>query len=130
MRLLLSDLAPLLHASAVGDLGAAGPVQMAPGAAMTVVMAAQGYPAAPLTGSLIRGVNAADGGPGVKTFYAGVRQDDDGALRAAGGRVLNVTAVGANLAQAAERAYAACGAIDWPGGFYRRDIGWRALRPG
>lgn len=128
MRLLVTDLAPILAAAAHGDLSSVGPIQLAPGAAMTVVMAAQGYPESPLTGSLIRGVAAADALPGVKIFQAGVKQDEDGALRAAGGRVLNVTAVGANLAEAAHRAYAATAVIDWPGGFYRRDIGWRALR--
>jgi phosphoribosylamine--glycine ligase len=127
MRLMVSDLAPLLAAAAHGDLSQAGAIQMAPGAAMTIVMAAQGYPDAPLTGSLIRGLAGADSQAGVKIFSAGVRQDEDGALRAAGGRVLNVTAVGATLAEAADRAYAATAMIDWPGGFYRRDIGWRAL---
>jgi phosphoribosylamine--glycine ligase len=128
MRLLVSDLAPLLAAAACGDLSAAPPIVMAPGAALTVVMAAQGYPDAPLTGSIIRGVSAADQVPGVKLFHAGTRAAEDGALIAAAGRVLNVTAIGATLAEAADRAYEAAAAIDWPGGFYRRDIGWRALR--
>jgi phosphoribosylamine--glycine ligase len=128
MRLLMSDLAPLLAAAAAGDLSTVDPPQMAPGAAMTVVMAAQGYPDAPLTGSLIRGLAGADAVPGVKVFNAGARKAEDGALIAAGGRVLNVTAVGATLSEAAARAYQAAALIDWPGGFYRRDIGWRALR--
>ena len=60
-------------------------------------------------------------------FHAGTRRDPDGTLRAAGGRVLNVCAVGADLDQARERAYGAVRHIDWPGGFHRSDIGWRAL---
>lgn len=129
MRLLLGDLAPLLHAAALGDLSSAPAPRLAPGAALTVVMAAQGYPDAPLTGSIIRGVAQAEQVPGVKLFHAGTRRDDsDGALRAVGGRVLNVTAIGATLAEAHASAYEGAGRIDWPGGFYRRDIGWRALR--
>ena len=62
-----------------------------------------------------------------RPFHAGTAQDSDGTLRAAGGRVLNVTARAPTLAEARDRAYAAVDAIDWPGGFHRRDIGWRAL---
>ena len=64
---------------------------------------------------------------GVEIFHAGTRRDDDGLLRAAGGRVLNVTAVGATLKEAVARAYMSVDLINWPGGFCRRDIGWRAL---
>jgi phosphoribosylamine--glycine ligase len=64
---------------------------------------------------------------GVRVFHAGTRRDEDGVLRAAGGRVLNVCAVGADLREAVARAYAGLGALDWPGGFWRSDIGWRAL---
>ena len=67
------------------------------------------------------------GAPDLLLFHAGTRRDPDGRLRAAGGRVLNVTGLGASLAEAQGRAYAAVDRIDWPQGFYRRDIGWRAL---
>jgi phosphoribosylamine--glycine ligase len=63
----------------------------------------------------------------VKVFHAGTTQDGDGRILAAGGRVLNVTALGRDLQEARDRAYAAVAAIDWPEGFCRSDIGWRAL---
>ena len=63
----------------------------------------------------------------MEIFHAGTRRDADGLLRAAGGRVLNVTAVGDTLKDAVARAYTSVNLIDWPGGFCRRDIGWRAL---
>jgi len=66
----------------------------------------------------------------VTIFHAGTKRSPDGRLLAEGGRVLNVTATGTSLAQAQKRAYAAVDAIDWPGGFCRRDIGWRALKTG
>ncbi|MBU6373216.1 MAG: phosphoribosylamine--glycine ligase [Alphaproteobacteria bacterium] len=127
MRRLTSDLAPLLLACAEGRLSAADAPTFGPGPCATIVMAAQGYPDTPLTGSVIRGVKEAAAAPGVAVFHAGTRADDDGALRAAGGRVLNVTATGPTLAEAVDRAYAGVDRIDWPGGFCRRDIGWRAL---
>jgi phosphoribosylamine--glycine ligase len=127
MARLDSDLAPLLLAAATGGLAAmTAPVWKAEHAA-TIVLAAQGYPDEPLLGSIIRGVPEAAAMEGVTVFHAGVRRDEDGLLRAAGGRALNVTAVGATLREAVDRAYAAAARIDWPGGFYRRDIGWRAL---
>lgn len=122
------DFAGALLAAARGDLGAAAPLSLSPNACVTVVLAAQGYPETPLTGSIIRGVAAAEAVEGVRVFVAGAAADQDGVLRAVGGRVLNVTAVGATLREAADRAYAAVDRIDWPGGFCRRDIAWRALR--
>ncbi|MES1203059.1 MAG: phosphoribosylamine--glycine ligase [Pseudomonadota bacterium] len=127
MRRLTSDFAPVLLAAAQGKLGEAEPLAWDPHPALTVVYAANGYPDSPLTGSAIRGVAQAQTIEGVEVFIAGAKRDDDGLLRASGGRVLNVTAVGDTLAQAAARAYAAVDKIDWPGGFCRRDIGWRAL---
>jgi phosphoribosylamine--glycine ligase len=90
------------------------------------VLAARGYPEAPQPGSAIRGAEA-DFGPDVTVFHAGTRRREDGALVAAGGRVLNVCALGETVAEARQRAYAAVAKIDWPEGFHRTDIGWRAL---
>ena len=95
--------------------------------ALTVVMAAEGYPGEPRTGTVIAGLDAAAGIEGVTIFHAGTKRDAAGRLLAAGGRVLNVTAAGATLAEAQERAYRAVDLIRWPEGFCRRDIGWRAL---
>jgi phosphoribosylamine--glycine ligase len=126
MRRLKSDLAPVLLAAARGALTST-PLDWDARPAVTVVMAAQGYPDEPLTGSLIRGLNEARSFEGVEIFHAGTKLDDDGMLRAAGGRVLNVTAIGADLREAVSRAYASIACINWPGGFCRTDIGWRAL---
>ncbi|KCZ51395.1 phosphoribosylamine--glycine ligase [Hyphomonas beringensis] len=93
----------------------------------TIVLATEGYPGSYAKGSLIRGVKAANELPGVTVFHAGTDVDESGALIANGGRVLNVTASGDTLKQAVDRAYAGVDAIDWPEGFCRRDIGWRAL---
>jgi phosphoribosylamine--glycine ligase len=94
--------------------------------ALTVVMAAKGYPGDYAKGTEIRGLDAARSVPGVQIFHAGTRRDGD-RLLANGGRVLNVTALGATVSEARDRAYEAIGKIDWPGGFCRRDIGWRAI---
>lgn len=127
MRRLKSDLAPVLLAAAKGELASAPALEWDKRQAVTVVYAAQGYPDEPLTGSVIRGVGEANAVEDVVIFHAGTRQDEDGTLRAAGGRVLNVTAVGATLPDAVAKAYTAVNQIDWPGGFCRRDIGWRGL---
>ncbi len=127
MRRLKSDLAPVLLAAAKGELGGAPPLEWDARPAVTVVYAAQGYPDYPLTGSVIRGLSEAGEIEGVVIFHAGTRLDQDGNLRAAGGRVLNITAVGDTLNQAVARAYAAVNLVNWPGGFCRRDIAWRAL---
>jgi phosphoribosylamine---glycine ligase len=127
MRRLDGDLAPVLMAAAKGDLSNAAPLKFSARPAVTVVLAAQGYPETPLAGSIIRGLPDAEAMEDVEIFHAGTRRDEDGLLRAAGGRVLNVTATGDTLRTAIDRAYAAVGVIDWPGGFCRTDIGWRAL---
>jgi phosphoribosylamine--glycine ligase len=127
MRRMTSDLAPVLMAAAKGELAGAPVLTWDKRPAVTVVYAAQGYPDDPLTGSVIRGVAEADAVGDVVVFHAGTRQDEDGTLRAAGGRVLNITAIGDDLRQAVSRAYDAVNRIDWPGGFCRRDIAWRAL---
>lgn len=127
MRRLTSDLAPVLLAAAQGELSSAPALDWDGRPAVTVVYAAQGYPDEPLTGSVIRGLAEARRVEGVEIFHAGTKQDEDGTLRAAGGRVLNITAVGDDLKDAVARAYTAVNLIDWPSGFCRRDIAWRAL---
>lgn len=122
------DIVPLLLACARGDLTKAPAPRFKDGTVICVVMAAKGYPDSPLEGSVIRGADQ-DFGPYVEVFHAGTRKRDDGTLVAAGGRVLNVCAYGADIAEARERAYEAIARIDWPGGFNRTDIGWRALEP-
>ena len=128
MRRIKSDLALTLMAAAKGVLSQAPPLEWDPRPAVAVVYAANGYPDQPLTGSVIRSVDEADAIESVKVFHAGTRTDEDGSLRAAGGRVLTVTATGDDLAEAVERAYQGVAAIDWPGGFCRSDIAWRALQ--
>ncbi|WP_273240805.1 phosphoribosylamine--glycine ligase [Hyphomonas atlantica corrig.] len=93
----------------------------------TIVLATEGYPGSYAKGSIIRGVKPANELPGVTVFHAGTDIDESGALVANGGRVLNVTASGETLKEAVDRAYAGVEQIDWPEGFCRRDIGWRAL---
>ena len=126
MMRLKSDLAPYLLACAHGDLARLAPPEFHPDTVICVVMAAKGYPDSPLVGSTIRGAEQ-DFGPHVQVFQAGTARGKDGRLTAAGGRVLNVCARGKDITEAREHAYAAIRKIDWPGGFYRSDIGWRAL---
>ena len=126
MMRLAGDLVPYLLACARGDVSGLPPLEFHPQTVICVVMAAKGYPDSPLEGSIIRGV-AQDFGPHVQVFHAGTKTKKTGQLVAAGGRVLNVCARGDDIQQARERAYAAIRKIDWPGGFYRSDIGWRAL---
>lgn len=95
-------------------------------AALAVVMAAEGYPGTPRKGTEIRGLNAAGDLPAVQIFHAGTRRDGERIL-ADGGRVLNVAARGRTVGEASRRAYEAVDCIDWPEGFCRRDIGWRAI---
>ena len=126
MRRLQSDLLPILKACADGALAGAAPLDWSHDTAACVVLAAQGYPGAYEKGSRIRGLDAAAAAPEVEIFHAGTALRD-GALTAAGGRVLNVTATGGDLRAALASAYAAAHAIDWPQAYMRRDIGWRAL---
>jgi phosphoribosylamine--glycine ligase len=125
MMRLDSDLLPALLAVAEGQLGSIS-LDWHQGASLCVVMAAKGYPGAYEKGSVIEGLQEAAGEPDVTIFHAGTSLKD-GKIIATGGRVLGVTARGASIEEARDRAYAACGKIDWPEGFYRRDIGWRAL---
>jgi phosphoribosylamine--glycine ligase len=126
MLRLQSDLVPYLHAAAVGRLADLPAPRWRREAAICVVLAAEGYPEAPRAGSVIGGAEA-DFGPDVEIFHAGTGRRADGALLAAGGRVLNVCALGPSLQEARDRAYEAVARIHWPQGFHRTDIGWRAL---
>ena len=128
MMRLDSDLLDLITATVEGRLDAVAPRWSAE-AALTVVMAAKGYPGDTAKGSTIGGVERAEALPGVKVFQAGTAIAG-GRLCARGGRVLNATARAPTIADAQARAYAAVDAIDWPGGFCRRDIGWRAVNRG
>ncbi|MCT2401335.1 phosphoribosylamine--glycine ligase [Novosphingobium mangrovi (ex Huang et al. 2023)] len=120
-----SDLVELLHACAENRLGAIEPPHFSDDTALTVVMAAKGYPGTPEKGGAIAGLEAAEA-TGAKVFHAGTAEKD-GRIVASGGRVLNVTARGTSVTQAQARAYAAVDAIDFPSGFCRRDIGWREV---
>lgn len=115
----------LMHAAAEERLHEAQ-VNWADDHAITVVMAANGYPGAYEKGSVIKGLDALTEDSKNMVFHAGTTAKD-GAITATGGRVLNVTARGESLQEARDRAYAMIEAIDWPEGFYRADIGWRAL---
>jgi phosphoribosylamine---glycine ligase len=126
MLRLESDLVPYLLACAKGELDRLPPPVWREESAVCVVLAAEGYPDAPVTGAAITGAEAALGAD-VAIFHAGTARDEAGVLRAAGGRVLNVCARGEDLVQARSRAYEAVSRIDLPGGFHRTDIGWRAL---
>jgi phosphoribosylamine--glycine ligase len=125
MLRLESDVVPYLLAAATGALGDVPAPSWRNEAAICVVLAARGYPEAPESGSVIR--LPEDWEEGVVVFHAGTGRRADGALVAAGGRVLNVCARAPTLAEARARAYAAIDRIDWPEGFHRRDIGWQAL---
>jgi len=123
---LMSDLLPALIAARDGVLDKIT-LRWRDQAALCVVMATEGYPGSYEKGSVIRGLDEAGALEGAVIFHAGTGTGDDGAIVATGGRVLGVTATGETLAEAQMRAYAAVDAIDWPQGFCRRDIGWRAL---
>ncbi len=96
--------------------------------AATVVMAAKGYPGSYVRGRVIGSMDGAEAVEGVTVFHAGTDMDSEGRLIANGGRVLSITATGSTLEEAVRRAYAGVDALDWPDGFCRRDIGWRALK--
>ncbi len=125
MARLKSDLLPALLAARDGVLDRFD-LRWSDDAALCVVMAAKGYPGDVKKGDEIRNLEAANKVPGVTVFHAGTRRDGDRIL-ANGGRVLGVTAIAPTVREARERAYKAVDAIDWPGGFCRRDIAWRAM---
>jgi phosphoribosylamine---glycine ligase len=126
MPLIEGDFAELLNAVATGRLADAEPPGLAPKHAMTVVVAARGYPGTAASGGPIRAIEAAEQIEGVTVFHAGTALGDTG-LVAKGGRVLAVTAVAETFANARARAYRAIDQIDFADGFHRRDIGWREL---
>jgi len=125
MLRMMSDLVPALLAARDGQLKSFD-LRWYPDAALTVVMAAKGYPGSYEKGSIIEGLDAAAQVEGVEVFHAGTRSEG-GKIVANGGRVLNICARGKSVREAQSRAYAAVDRINWPGGFCRRDIGWRAI---
>jgi phosphoribosylamine--glycine ligase len=125
MLRLMSDLLPALIASRDGQLKNID-LRWYPDAALTVVMAAKGYPGSYSKGTVIEGLDDASLVEGVEIFHAGTKSDGDHIL-ANGGRVLNVCARGNSVARAQQRAYTAVDRIKWPEGFCRRDIGWQAI---
>jgi len=126
MTRMMSDIVPLLEATINGTLADAN-VKWSNDTALTVVMAANGYPGSYNKGSIISGINNVNQQEGLNVFHAGTKRFENGDLTAVGGRVLNVTATGSNVKEAQARAYTGVDAIDWPDGFCRRDIGWRAI---
>ena len=125
MPLIEGDFAELLMAVASGRLSEIEP-KLSPESAVTVIVAAKGYPGTPVSGGAIRAIEAAEQVNGVTVFHAGTARSD-GNLVAKGGRVLAVTATGDSFAEARARAYRAVDQIDFADGFHRRDIGWREL---
>jgi phosphoribosylamine--glycine ligase len=123
---LTSDLFVHLSESAAGELTT--PVELSGDSCVGVVLAAAGYPPAPdRKGDLINGLDRAAAPEGIVVFHSGTAFDDQGRVVTGGGRVLTVTAVGADVAHARDRAYTAAAEISWPGVHYRRDIGAQAL---
>jgi phosphoribosylamine--glycine ligase len=123
MMRLKSDLLPMLYACANGTLDQVT-AEWSEDPALTVVMASKGYPGSYAKNTSIAALPADD--QGEKVFHAGTALKD-GALVATGGRVLNITATGKTVGEAKERAYALAGEVKWDNGFYRNDIGWRAV---
>jgi phosphoribosylamine---glycine ligase len=123
---LATPLSGLLHAAAAGGLAGAGPLRWAPGAAVTVVLAAEGYPGAPAAGDHIDGLEDAQRTAGAYVLQAGTAMSPAGDLVSSGGRVLNVVGTGADLARARAAAYRAVEKIGMRGGWYRQDIAERA----
>ena len=125
---LATPLAGLLHAAAAGRLAGAGSLRWRPGAAVTVVLAAEGYPASPVTGDRIEGLDFPVRSDASHVLHAGTAQDSEGHVVSAGGRVLNVVGTGPDLAAARAAAYQGVGQITMRGGWYRTDIAARAAQ--
>ena len=132
MAQMQADIVPALLACATGGMPARDFAQLLPDdevqPAVTIVMASKGYPGGYEKGTVIKGLRAAGAVEGVTIFHAGADKNEAGEVIAVGGRVLNVTAVADTLDEAVARAYEAVAKIDWPEGFHRTDIGWRALK--
>jgi phosphoribosylamine--glycine ligase len=126
MPRLKSDIVPALLAARDGVLNAVD-LRWSDQIALTVVLAANGYPGTPEKGSVIRGIEKAAAETDVLVFHAGTRAKGD-EIVANGGRVLNIVALGKTVSEAQTKAYRAVDLIDWPGGFCRRDIGWQAVK--
>jgi phosphoribosylamine--glycine ligase len=126
MLRLEEDLITLMLAVAEGRLAELPRPSLSPNTALTVVMAAKGYPGTPARGGAIRNIAEAEA-KGAKVFHAGTTMSQGGWLIANGGRVLNVTALGKDIAEARDAAYATVDALDFDSGFCRRDIGWREM---
>lgn len=125
MSRLESDIVPALMASTNGTLDTIS-LDWSANTAITIVMASKGYPGAYPKGTTIKGIKGTEAATGVNIFHAGTKIED-GEVKAIGGRVLNVTAMGPSVGAAQKIAYKAVHSIDWPEGFYRTDIGWRAI---
>ncbi|HOA01305.1 MAG TPA: phosphoribosylamine--glycine ligase [Dermatophilaceae bacterium] len=125
---LVTPLGTLLYAAATGRLDDADDLHHRPESAVVVVLAAEGYPAAPVPGGTIEGLDAAAEVPGAWVLHAGTRRAEDGRIVAAGGRVLDVMAVGADLASARDTAYRAVSCLELAGGHHRSDIALAAAR--
>ncbi len=126
MARLEDDILPLLRDTATGQLQQDRPIAMSDDAALCVVMASNGYPGSYKKNTIIRGLEQAEAMPEVTVFHAGTAEKD-GQIVASGGRVLGITAKAGSIAMAQQRAYHAVDCLDWPDGFCRRDIGWRAI---
>jgi phosphoribosylamine--glycine ligase len=127
MLRLKSDLLPALIACVDGQLSNFN-LRWDDGSAVCVVMASQGYPGEYRKGSVIKDIDLLNTQDNVKIFHAGTVRSSDGELLANGGRVLGITALGTDISSAQANAYQAISKINWPEGFYRRDIGWRAIK--
>lgn len=125
MMRMTSDIVPLLQATANGTLSEHS-VNWTDDSALTVVLAANGYPGSYTKGSVIKNLDAAASGENIQIFHAGTKIQESNTV-AVGGRVLNASALGPTVTEAKENAYGAVSKIDWPEGFCRGDIGWRAI---
>jgi phosphoribosylamine--glycine ligase len=126
MLRLKSDLVEMLYACATGKLDSVKP-EWSDMPSLCIVMAAEGYPSTYKKNTVINGIDNATKLPDVQIFHAGTAEKD-GQILAIGGRVLGVCAIGKDVASARASAYAAVDKIDWPEGFCRRDIAWRAMQ--
>ena len=129
MMRMQGDLAQILLAAAQGRLDEVkDDISWSENPAMCVVMAANGYPGSYEKNTIIKGINQANAIDNAYVFHAGTAKNENGEIISIGGRVLGVTATGSNIAKAQKNAYSAIDCIKWEGGFYRHDIGWRALK--